>query len=170
MDSSAYKAIFAQVKEKTGNRYAVSKLLLNLGSAYEAHMLHAARKLNLAFGEYSILVHLYFSESRNARNSQNDLARQQKRDKALIARATRKLLKIGYISSQRDPENRTRNIITLAPKGREIIPQLLEALEAWEREVVYPLGNEVGGFLESLIGAHTRAEAFYDKEVGIKKG
>lgn len=88
--------------------------------------------------------------------SQSELARLVKLDRATVNAMVRKLEARGLIALARDPEDRRRDVVSLAPAGRDLAPRLVEIdREMGQRYLELAGGPEAAGavrcFLEAIV-------------------
>ena len=95
---------------------------------------HAQRYFNLEFsklglgsGNYMLLLLLYHHEN----ETQHELSNKMHCDKANTARAIQKLLELGYITKERDPEDHRAFRIHLTEKAQKIKPEIKKILRSW---------------------------------------
>ncbi|CDG64649.1 MAG: hypothetical protein PWQ15_1493 [Methanobacterium sp.] len=89
------------------------------------------KHLDLTEGQVPCLLAL----SKNVGITQDDLSRMFHIDKGAIARAIRKLEEKRMVNKVQDPSNRRRYLLSLTPKGKEVIPVILEAEKNWENNI-----------------------------------
>jgi DNA-binding MarR family transcriptional regulator len=83
---------------------------------------------NIRYGQFTFLISLYKTNGAN----QERLAQTIKVNKATATRAIKNLLEDGFVSRQRDAEDKRSYNIFLTEKGREIEPDMIRIAEKWQ--------------------------------------
>lgn len=91
--------------------------------------------------------------------SANDVIVQTTMDKVRVSRAVAKLLKLGYVTREADPQDRRRAILNLTPQGTEIYRQIVPLVQEVEAEMLAVLSAEDRATLHNALA---RMEAFLD--------
>jgi len=92
--------------------------------------------------------------------SANGVIVQTTMDKVRVSRAVAKLLKLGYITRDADPQDRRRAILDLTPKGAEIYREIVPLVQEVEAEMLAALTAEDRATLDHALA---RMEAFLEK-------
>lgn len=119
-----------------------SKQIMYTVNIYQLYLSQHIKQFQIGLSDYSILLYLYGHCSPDNPVGQNEIARNLKRDKALIARAARNLVKLDYISVSDDPHNKSKKNLSLTEKGLAIVPQIKSYIAEWEEKVLSKLNLE----------------------------
>lgn len=84
-------------------------------------------KFKLSTGIYPYLLIL----NENEGISQNEISRELNVDKAMSARAVKKLIELGYIQKRENREDVRAYKLFLTDKGRNIIPEIMKVIHNW---------------------------------------
>ena len=112
-----------------------------LSIAYRALNSYLDRELeeyDIARGQLPFLIALYHKEG----VSQQQLCKYYNLDKATAGRAISKLIDIGLVKREKDPEDRRQYNIYLTEKGREFKPLFLDILKSSEERMKKNLSEE----------------------------
>ncbi len=101
-------------------------------------MNHELKHLELTDGQVPCLMVV----SKKEGITQDELAKMFHIDKGTIARAIRKLEEKGMVNKVQDPLNRRRYLLSLTPKGEQVIPIILQAEKKWENILFKGFSNE----------------------------
>ena len=101
-------------------------------------MNHELKHLELTDGQVPCLLVL----SKKEGITQDELAKMFYIDKGTIARAIKKLEEKGMVNKVQDPLNRRRYLLSLTPKGEQVIPIILQAEKKWENILFKGFSNE----------------------------
>jgi len=101
-------------------------------------MNHELKHLELTEGQVPCLMVL----SKKRGITQDDLSRMFHIDKGTIARAIKKLEEKGMVNKVQDPVNRRRYLLSLTPKGEQVIPVILQAEKKWEDLIFQGFSDE----------------------------
>ncbi|NBJ14247.1 MAG: hypothetical protein FNP40_01475 [Dehalobacter sp. 4CP] len=139
-----------------------SREIMDIINVYQLYLSKNIRQFKIGLSDYPIILYLNYNE--NIENpGQNEIARALKRDKALIARVTRNLVKLGYIYVLTDQRNKSKKNLFLTEKGKEIAPQILDMIVKWEDEVLSKLApEEVSFFRNCLSRIYLTSENLFD--------
>lgn len=83
--------------------------------------------------------------------SQNRLGRLAAMDVATIKGVVERLHEKGYVTFATDPEDRRRRLIALSPRGRALIPEVVDAGRAVTRATLAPLDTQEQATLVRLL-------------------
>lgn len=103
-------------------------------------------------GLKGIHARLFMLISRKPGCSQEQLARQMWFDKSTIARQLELLEDLGYVS--RKPSQKDKRVLCVYPTEKMLAfhPELDEAMQTWERELLCDLTGEELAQLEKILG------------------
>lgn len=80
---------------------------------------------------YMILLHV----ARHPGASQDSIANHMYIDKCNVARRTKKLEELGYLTRETDPADRRQNNLYLTGKGEALVPEIRTYLGQWGRQI-----------------------------------
>lgn len=106
-------------------------------------MNHELKHLELTDGQVPCLMVV----SKKEGITQDELAKMFYIDKGTIARAIRKLEEKGMVNKVQDPLNRRRYLLSLTPKGEQVIPVILHAEKKWENILFKGFSNDERSFM-----------------------
>ncbi|MCL6479484.1 MAG: hypothetical protein K6T65_13945 [Peptococcaceae bacterium] len=139
-----------------------AKQVADLSLGHQQYLAKNLKKLNIGLSEYPVLLFLYF-ESGNY--GQNEIARRIKRNKALIARAVRNLIKTEYLYAVPSNYNNQRTL-HLTEKGRSIVPQIVEIIDNWEKQILLALSEEEKALIKTIFEKiYNHSETWYANEM-----
>jgi DNA-binding MarR family transcriptional regulator len=95
-------------------------------------------KFNLGSGTYLYLLTLFRKEGIN----QNQISKELVVDKALSARAIKKLIDLEYIRKEADPEDSRAYKLYLTEKAKKIIPDIKMELNKWNDMITQSLSEQ----------------------------
>ncbi len=153
----------AKVKRKSASRAADDELgthaLAIVGFLYNRVIAGAApalrKRTGLSVTEARIVFHLGATSWATA----NKLAKNLGIDKAAISRATNRLVELGLVASERDPNHAARNILTLTEAGEAHCKLIAHFTFAREEHLLNVLDEEEHQqFLKSLRKILTNVE------------
>ncbi|CEA14809.1 MAG: MarR family transcriptional regulator [Methanobacterium formicicum] len=101
-------------------------------------MNHELKHLELTEGQVPCLMVL----SKKGGITQDDLSRMFHIDKGTIARAIKKLEEKGMVNKVQDPVNRRRYLLSLTPRGEQVVPVILQAEKKWEDLIFQGFSDE----------------------------
>ena len=87
---------------------------------------------------YLILLHI----ERHPGTTQDSIANHMFIDKCNVARRTKKLETLGYLSRETNQNDRRQNNLYLTEKGRELVPIIRSYMGQWGREITAGLTDE----------------------------
>lgn len=114
----------------------VGKLLYMIGKGYYSYINRHIEE----FGINTTQLHLLFEISGQSDINQERIAERCNINKGAVARSIRKLEDNGLLTRQIDENNRRQNILSLTPKGEEILEKSVKVLGQWEDEVILDKG------------------------------
>ena len=84
-------------------------------------------------------------------------------DKGNVARGTKRLEELGYISRETDPNDKRQNNLYLTEKGKEIVPHIYQLMQQWASTTVSGLtADECFNTLEILDRMLSNTSIFRD--------
>lgn len=116
---------------------------------------------NLGSGAMPVLKALLHHDGIN----QQELSEHLHVDKATTTRAIIKLIKIGYVRRERDPQDLRAYRLFVTPKAREIAPEIRRVLQAWTAILTEGLTDEEKETALTLL-RHMRNNVLRHKAVG----
>lgn len=93
----------------------------------QTYMDKRLEKFNITIGIYPYLLVL----SRMSGINQSEISREINVDKAMSARAIKKLISLGYIKKIEDSKDTRAYKLYLTEKGTDVVPHIVEALRDW---------------------------------------
>lgn len=82
---------------------------------------------------------------------QEDLSTHTGLDKTTVAHAVKRLVQLGYVSRERNPEDRRCYRLALTVSGRDLVPQVRDAMQDWHAGVLAAFSEEERNMLEGLL-------------------
>lgn len=122
-------------------------LLSRVGAAVQAGFKEVLGGWGLRPLHFLILMALRASDE----PSQQDLCRRLGIDSGNMVELVDLLEEVGYAKRARVPKDRRRYVVTVTPKGRSALAQILYAAEAFDRQFLEPLGSEEQHHLVELL-------------------
>lgn len=110
---------------------ALTKLANNLYRCTQAYANEVLAKYKLSSGTYPYLLTLYGNEGIN----QNQISKELNIDKAMSARAIKKLIELGYLQKKEDHEDSRAYKLYLTESGKKIIPAVKGELHRWNEMI-----------------------------------
>ncbi|MEG0771751.1 MarR family transcriptional regulator [Clostridium sp.] len=107
----------------------------------------AMAKFNLTTGTYPFLLVLYNNEGIN----QNEISKELNVDKALSARAIKKLIELQFIEKKNDEKDSRAYKLYLTDKGKEIVPEIKKEILHWISIITADLCTEEKVILGQLL-------------------
>lgn len=108
-------------------RSPLIKLINKLYRYTQSYTDEALKKFNLSSGTYPYLLML----SRNAGISQNQISKKLNVDKAMSARAIKRLIDLGYVKKDVDEEDSRAYRLFLTDSAKAIIPEVINEIDNW---------------------------------------
>ncbi len=82
---------------------------------------------------------------------QEDLSAHTGLDKTTVAHAVKRLVHLGYVSRERNPQDRRCYRLTLTSRSRDLVPRAREAMQDWHAGVLASFSEEERRMLEVLL-------------------
>ena len=98
---------------------------------------------------------LFLSEHQGVR--QEDLSSYTGLDKPTVAHAVKRLVHLGYVVRERNPEDRRSYRLALSQQGKRLLPRVRSAMQQWNEAVLASLTDDERQTLEVLLGRLARA-------------
>lgn len=114
------------------------------GNAYIGRQL---ADVGIGHGQFMFLLELYRQDGR----SQEELSDKLSIDKGTTARAIKKLEDNGFLTRERDKNDKRAYKIYLTDKGKDVKTNILEVLDIWNDILTSTLSEEEKGTLDSLL-------------------
>lgn len=108
-------------------RSPLIKLINKLYRYTQSYTDDALKKFNLSSGTYPFLLML----SRNESISQNQISKKLNVDKAMSARAIKRLIDLGYVKKDVDEEDSRAYRLFLTDSAKVIIPEIIDEIDKW---------------------------------------
>lgn len=109
----------------------IGKLIAIVSKSQATYLNYMLKELNIT----SPQLHVLFEISRDSQINQEKIASRCNTDKGAIARSIRKLEENGLVKRTVDENNRRQNIISLTPKGSEVLEKSIDILNQWENSL-----------------------------------
>lgn len=106
---------------------SLTKLANNLYRCTQAYANDVLQKYQLSSGTYPIIFALYNKEGAN----QNQISKDLNIDKAMVTRAVKKLIEIGYLRKEENSEDSRANRLFLTDLGKEVVPLVRAEMLHW---------------------------------------
>ena len=114
----------------------------------QAYANEALAEYQLSSGTFPFLLVL----ARRAGINQNEISQELNIDKAMSARAIKRLVKIGYIARKRDLEDLRAFKLYLTDKGKEVVPIVKKVMTYWNETIERDLSEDEKEKLVDLLG------------------
>ncbi|NMC56432.1 MAG: MarR family transcriptional regulator [Eubacteriaceae bacterium] len=118
------------------------------------------KQYDISFNEQIMLMYI----SNNQFTNQDSIAKNFMTDKGTVAKAIKKLEEKGLILRKENPSNKRENIITLSPKGRDIICYMNKLLTEWQEIAFKDFSKEEIEEMKRLEGKMLKNIAKTDNE------
>ncbi|AJD29940.1 MULTISPECIES: MarR family winged helix-turn-helix transcriptional regulator [Clostridium] len=128
-------------------RNLLNKYIAMIDRASQGYLDEALKKYKLSSGTYPFILALYDNEGIN----QNALSEYVKVDKALSARAIKKLIELGYVEKIINSKDARAYKLYLTEKANDVVPEVREALDAWLHIITNGLTEEEKETAECLL-------------------
>ncbi|MBE6055873.1 MarR family transcriptional regulator [Clostridium sp.] len=128
-------------------RNLLNKYIAMIDRASQGYLDEALKKYKLSSGTYPFILALYDNEGIN----QNALSEYVKVDKALSARAIKKLIELGYVEKIINSKDARAYKLYLTEKANDVVPEVREALDAWLHIIANGLTEEEKETAECLL-------------------
>ncbi len=108
----------------------LNKYLAFSQRSQQKFILNKLSKYELGNTLYPILLTLDSAEKENNKKlGQNEIARRLNINKSLITKSVKTLTSNGYVEIYNDPTNKSKKLLQLTKKGKELIPEIRNILE-----------------------------------------
>lgn len=128
-------------------RRLLNKYVSMIYRASQGHLDEALKKYELSSGTYPFVLALYDNEG----ISQNALSEYVKVDKALSARAIKKLIELEYVEKTVNSKDSRAYKLYLTEKAKSIVPEVMKALDGWLDIITNGLTEEEKETAECLL-------------------
>lgn len=128
-------------------RNLLNKYISMIYRASQGYVDKALKKYDLSSGTYPFILALYDNEGIN----QNALSEYVKVDKALSARAIKRLIELGYVKKIINNKDARAYKLYLTEKAKAVVPEVREALDAWLHIITNGLTEEEKETAECLL-------------------
>lgn len=128
-------------------RRLLNKYVSMIYRASQGHLDEALKKYELSSGTYPFILALYDNEG----ISQNALSEYVKVDKALSARAIKKLIELEYVEKTVNSKDSRAYKLYLTEKAKSIVPEVMKALDGWLHIITNGLTEEEKETAECLL-------------------
>ncbi|RUT57205.1 MarR family transcriptional regulator [Clostridium botulinum] len=115
--------------------------------ASQGYLDDALRKYELSSGTYPFILALYDNEG----ISQNALSEYVKVDKALSARAIKRLIELGYVEKIINSKDARAYKLYLTEKAKVVVPEVRKSLDGWLNIITNGLTEEEKETAECLL-------------------
>ena len=126
----------------------LGKIATYLYRCTQAYTNEILKEYHLGSGLYPFLLKLYIQEGIN----QNQISRALNIDKAMSARAVKKLIEMGYIRKEEDHEDSRAFKLYLTEQGRAVAPVVKDALRRWNDMITQDLSEQEKDMVINLLG------------------
>ncbi|PIH04961.1 MarR family winged helix-turn-helix transcriptional regulator [Clostridium combesii] len=128
-------------------RSLLNKYVSMIYRASQGYLDDALRKYELSSGTYPFILALYDNEG----ISQNALSEYVKVDKALSARAIKRLIEIEYVEKIINSKDARAYKLYLTEKAKAVVPEVRKALDGWLNIITNGLTEEEKETVECLM-------------------
>ncbi|EJE7233929.1 TPA: MarR family transcriptional regulator [Clostridium botulinum] len=128
-------------------RNLLNKYIAMIDRASQGYLDEALKKYELSSGTYPFILALYDNEGIN----QNALSERVKVDKALSARAIKKLIELGYVEKIINNKDARAYKLYLTEKAKAVVPKIREASDGWLHIITNGLTEEEKETAECLL-------------------
>ena len=138
------------MKQENDSRFFIREFGRTLTFLYRSRakfMGERLRDYGFSGAMYMILLHV----DRHPGASQDSIANHMYLDKWNVARRTKKLEELGYLTRRTDPADRRQNNLFLTEKGRELVPVIRSYLAQWGRTITEDLTSQECATLLELL-------------------
>ncbi|MCS4470530.1 MarR family transcriptional regulator [Clostridium botulinum] len=130
-----------------GKRNLLNKYIAMIDRASQSYLDEALKKYELSSGTYPFILALYDNEGIN----QNALSEYVKVDKALSARAIKKLIELEYVEKIINSKDARAYKLYLTEKAKAVVPEVRKALDGWLHIITNGLTEEEKETAECLL-------------------
>ncbi|ACA45493.1 MarR family transcriptional regulator [Clostridium botulinum] len=128
-------------------RNLLNKYVSMIYRASQGYLDDALRKYELSSGTYPFILALYDNEG----ISQNALSEYVKVDKALSARAIKRLIELGYVEKIINSKDARAYKLYLTEKAKVVVPEVRKSLDGWLNIITNGLTEEEKETAECLL-------------------
>ncbi|KEJ00060.1 MarR family transcriptional regulator [Clostridium botulinum A2B7 92] len=128
-------------------RNLLNKYVAMIYRASQGYLDEALKKYELSSGTYPFILALYDNEG----ISQNVLSEYVKVDKALSARAIKRLIELGYVEKIINSKDARAYKLYLTEKAKTVVPEVRKALDGWLHRITNGLTEEEKETAECLL-------------------
>ncbi|APH20631.1 MarR family winged helix-turn-helix transcriptional regulator [Clostridium botulinum] len=128
-------------------RNLLNKYIAMIDRASQSYLDEALKKYELSSGTYPFILALYDNEGIN----QNALSEYVKVDKALSARAIKKLIELEYVEKIINSKDARAYKLYLTEKAKAVVPEVRKALDGWLHIITNGLTEEEKETAECLL-------------------
>ncbi|ENK0838547.1 MarR family winged helix-turn-helix transcriptional regulator [Clostridium sporogenes] len=128
-------------------RNLLNKYIAMIDRASQGYLDEVLKKYELSSGTYPFILALYDNEGIN----QNALSEYVKVDKALSARAIKKLIELGYVEKIINNKDARAYKLYLTEKAKAVVPKIREASDGWLHIITNGLTEEEKETAECLL-------------------
>ncbi len=130
----------------------LNKYLAFSQRSQQKFILNKLSKYELGNTLYPILLTLDSAEKENNKKlGQNEIARRLNINKSLITKSVKTLTSNGYVEIYNDPTNKSKKLLQLTKKGKELIPEIRNILDEWRGIFLENFTEEEKNILEKLM-------------------
>ena len=119
-------------------RAPLTKLTNSLYRCTQAYCNEVLEKYSLGSGTYPFLLTLFIKEGIN----QNQISKELNVDKAMSARAIKKLIALGYLKKEEDQKDSRAYKLYLTETAKTILPSVKEELRIWNEMITKDLSEQ----------------------------
>lgn len=128
-------------------RNLLNKYVSMIYRASQGYLDDALRKYELSSGTYPFILALYDNDGIN----QNALSEYVKVDKALSARAIKRLIELGYVEKIINSKDARAYKLYLTKKAKVVVPEVRKSLDGWLNIITNGLTEEEKETAECLL-------------------
>ncbi|MFV3011060.1 MarR family winged helix-turn-helix transcriptional regulator [Clostridium botulinum] len=128
-------------------RNLLNKYVAMIYRASQGYLDEALKKYELSSGTYPFILALYDNEG----ISQNALSEYVKVDKALSARAIKRLIELGYVEKIVNSKDARAYKLYLTEKAKTVVPEVRKTLDGWLHRITNGLTEEEKETAECLL-------------------
>ena len=106
--------------------------------SYNSYLKKKLEDIEITYGELTYIYNIKYFPS----VSQRELSETLFVSEANVAKMVKKLVKKGLVEKEKDPNNKSRNILKLSKKGEELFIKINIITCGWEREITKNMPND----------------------------
>ncbi len=129
-------------------RTPLTKLVNRIYRYTQAYTNEVLEKYRLGSGTYPFLLSLWVQEGVN----QNQISKELNIDKAMSARAIKRLIELGYIKKVDDRKDSRAFNLYLTEKARAVVPAVKDELRVWNEMITEGLDEDGKEQVIDLLG------------------